>query len=224
MAASKLSLWQVIRRLAAIKPYRRMVLASAGPNVTVYVLLSWAPAFAMRTFHVSAGRIGPLIGLGFSVLGAAAIIGGGVITDRLNRKSQRTAVRLTGVIQLLVVPLLVLALFAGSFWTFIVAASLAYGSASFFASPNWALTQNAAPPQMRASAAALMLLVFNAFGLGVGPPLVGAVSDLLVGHFGTESLKYALLIPAAFSAVAGLMFFWVAACLPGVPEAKPARP
>ena len=42
-----------------------------------------------------------------------------------------------------------------------------------------------------------MLLVLNLVGLGLGPQLIGIVSDMVSGAFGTDSLRYAL-IGAAF--------------------------
>jgi MFS family permease len=203
-----------IRLLWSIRQYRRMLIAAAGPNVTVFVLLSWAPAFAMRSFHVSAGHVGPWIGLGFAVLGASAIVLGGVVCDHFNKRNPAAAIQVTGVVQMLVAPLLLIALFVHNFWVFVAMASLAYGMAAFYSAPNWAVTQSYTPPEMRASSAALMILVYSGFGLGVGPPLVGAVSDLLAGRFGADSLRFALLIPAGFSLVAGVLFFWMARALP----------
>jgi hypothetical protein len=47
---------------------------------------------------------------------------------------------------------------------------------------------------MRAAAAAVLLFVLNFIGMGFGPPAVGALSDLLRGRFGDDSLRYALLV------------------------------
>jgi hypothetical protein len=45
--------------------------------------------------------------------------------------------------------------------------------------PAFALLHAAAEPRMRATAIALVLLMTNLIGYGVGPPLVGAASDAL---------------------------------------------
>jgi hypothetical protein len=44
---------------------------------------------------------------------------------------------------------------------------------------------------MRATASASFLLINNLIGLGVGPLLMGAMSDSLKASYGTEALRYA---------------------------------
>jgi hypothetical protein len=53
--------------------------------------------------------------------------------------------------------------------------------------------------RMRATASALFYLVINIIGLGLGPTIIGAISDYLAPALGSESLRQALLyvLPAA---------------------------
>ena len=46
---------------------------------------------------------------------------------------------------------------------------------------------------MRASASAVLLFVINMIGLGLGPLVVGALSDAYIPIFGEENLRYAML-------------------------------
>ena len=57
---------------------------------------------------------------------------------------------------------------------------------------SFAQTQNLAAIPMRSTAAAILFLIINLVGLGMGPPLTGWVSDLLATRYGTDSLRYAL--------------------------------
>ena len=50
---------------------------------------------------------------------------------------------------------------------------------------------------MRAVASALILFVINIIGLGLGPQVAGLLSDYLAVRFGSESLRYSLLIIGA---------------------------
>jgi hypothetical protein len=55
------------------------------------------------------------------------------------------------------------------------------------------------------------LVLTMLFGIGMGTWVIGIVSDLLAPRFGTESLKYALLLVAPTSAaLAGVCYFWAA--------------
>jgi MFS family permease len=53
---------------------------------------------------------------------------------------------------------------------------------SVYFAPSFALAQNLVEPRMRASAAALVLLAMNVLGQGVGPLLMGLVSDVAAGR------------------------------------------
>ena len=57
------------------------------------------------------------------------------------------------------------------------------------------------PPSMRAFTNAVVLLVFNLIGLGLGPFVTGVISDVLATRYGllTESLRYAVSTAMLFS-------------------------
>jgi MFS family permease len=65
--------------------------------------------------------------------------------------------------------------------------------------PAIAILHSQFDPRMRATVSATFYLIINVIGLGVGPTLIGAISDYLTPTFGNEALRYALLIviPAA---------------------------
>src|SRR3546814_5537123 len=51
--------------------------------------------------------------------------------------------------------------------------------------------QHLVPPQMRATASASFLLINNLIGLGVGPMLMGALSDHFAASYGVDALRNA---------------------------------
>jgi hypothetical protein len=64
---------------------------------------------------------------------------------------------------------------------------------------------------MRALAASLVAVAFNIVGTGFGPLAVGVLSDLLAPAFGTESIRYALLAPAASAMLGAAVCFGLGA-------------
>ena len=64
---------------------------------------------------------------------------------------------------------------------------------TFYLGPTFAMVQGLVEVRMRAIAAAVLLFVLNLIGLGLGPQIVGIVSDLLTPIFGIEALRYALM-------------------------------
>jgi hypothetical protein len=67
--------------------------------------------------------------------------------------------------------------------------------------------QHLVPQRMRSTASASFLLINNLIGLGVGPYLIGALSDALKQSYGTEALRYAAVGVTAFYVLAGVLMF-----------------
>ena len=68
--------------------------------------------------------------------------------------------------------------------------------------------QHLVPQPLRATASAGFLLINNLIGLGVGPMLIGALSDLFKARFGTEALRYAAVSVVGFYLIAALLMFF----------------
>ena len=75
----------------------------------------------------------------------------------------------------------------------------------FWLGPISAAVQHLVPARMRASAGGSFLFINNLLGLGVGPLLMGAISDQLKGTYGIESLRYAAVACLAFYALAAVL-------------------
>jgi len=60
-------------------------------------------------------------------------------------------------------------------------------------------------------ASALLAFIANIIGLGIGPLIIGALSDFLSPNFGTESLRYAMLLVIPIVQFWALSHFFLAA-------------
>ena len=78
-----------------------------------------------------------------------------------------------------------------------------------WAGPTLAMTQAIAKPRMRALASAATTGTYNLIGLGLGPLLVGVLSDGLTPRFGDDALRYGLLV-VALAHVVGSLHNWIA--------------
>jgi hypothetical protein len=65
--------------------------------------------------------------------------------------------------------------------------------------------QHLVPQPMRSTASASFLLINNLIGLGVGPTLIGALSELFKDRFGTEALRYAAVSVVGFYVIAAML-------------------
>lgn len=61
-----------------------------------------------------------------------------------------------------------------------------------------------ARPQMRATAAALFLLIANLVGQVLGPLIVGFLNDALSASYGDLAIRYSLIVGAVCAALGGV--------------------
>src|SRR5690606_14898276 len=67
-----------------------------------------------------------------------------------------------------------------------------------YVGPVMALIQLLATVRIRAMSVAIFFFFTNIIGMGVGPLMSGWISDFTSRYFGTDSLRYALLISSVF--------------------------
>ena len=83
----------------------------------------------------------------------------------------------------------------------------------FYLSSTVALVQQTVAPSQRVLSGALLLLVMNLVGMGVGPTFVGAVSDALHRAHPQHSLQLALYALVPVYGIAIGLFAWLAGVL-----------
>jgi MFS family permease len=83
----------------------------------------------------------------------------------------------------------------------------------FYLSSSIALVQDEVRPSQRVLAGALLLLVMNFIGLGLGPTYVGAASDFFAARGQDNSLQIALYTLSPFYVIAILIFLSLASRL-----------
>lgn len=167
----------------------------------------WIISFFERSHGLTTDVTGPIMGLGFGLGGAVGtILIGGYISDHFAKRDLRLSlvVIAIGAVILAIGQTLVLLAPTGT-WA-LIAMIIPGLLGIFFQGPILALTQAVAPIQMRATASAISLFIVNILGLGMGPPIVGIASDLLMPHFGDESLRIALIFTPLMSLLGAAMF------------------
>jgi MFS family permease len=185
---------QVIRFLWRLRSFRHLSLGSALYAFVGYSVTTWAPSFLARSHGMEQGEIGTWLALIIGIGGGLGIYLGGRLADHFSARDPRGRLWVPTVALLLSFPFgfviyttsnttLALALFT-------IPAFLGL----MYQAPAFAVTQSLATPQMRSTAAAVLLFVINIIGLSLGPLLTGALSDALEPRLGDDSLRYALLI------------------------------
>jgi predicted MFS family arabinose efflux permease len=177
--------------------------------MSVYAGLAWVPAYLMRTYHLTAGEVGASYGTISGIAMIAGVLWGGVGADLLARRDQRWPVWQISLTLALAFPVTV-----GFFLVHDLRLALMLSAPMAFLSmatngTNYALIQHLAGPRLRATGAALYLLISNLAGVGLGPSIIGWLSDGLAGHFGAGGLRFALLI-LSITYLVGASIVWLA--------------
>ena len=193
---------------------RAAVWLIAGVTLTSmigYALTGWTPAYLIRSFDLNTLQIGNIVAPLLAIAGIASGLSSGWLANRLSdRFGLHAQPLMVAVLKSIALPFLI--------WFYLSDDAVWAVGAYFFAllfqscylGPTFALIQTLAPLKMRAVWAAITLLIINLIGLGIGPTLVGVISDLFVEEYGQESLRYSLLVIASATPLA-IFAYWRAA-------------
>lgn len=146
-----------------------------------FVVMSWTPAYLIRTFDLSAGETGARLG---SITLFAVILGqplAGMVADWWMRRGRPDAHYLLTISAMLIgLPVVILSFLVQQEWLSWIGLALFFALIVPQGGFSFAAVQMAAPPQYRGRLSALMLMVGVLLGMGLGPVLVGFLSDHLV--------------------------------------------
>lgn len=159
-----------------------------------------------------AGFLGLTLGIVVGLTGAVGIWAGGQLADRYGAKDLRHYMGIPAVSTLLGIPVYITALFVESAVLALVLMAIPPILNGLWYGPAYAAIQGLVRPETRATATAILLFIVNLIGLGMGPLVVGAVSDLLSGPFRlgpAEGVRWSLALFNLFGIVASVLF-WLA--------------
>jgi predicted MFS family arabinose efflux permease len=201
------SLSEVLKVLYSTKTFVFLAIASALNVFCIYGLLNWAPSFLQRLHGLKASEAGALLGLIYGIGGGIGSFAGGFLTDRFGKNDTRWYLKIPAYAIIIAIPCAAGALFLHDTFFAVACLGLCGSLQSMYLGPSLAVAHSLVPASMRALTSAIFFLVINLVGLGFGPLVVGIISDLLKPTLGVESLRWAMSIIIAVSAVSAILFF-----------------
>lgn len=162
----------------------------------------WAPAYFVRRFGFQTGALGTWFAVIFGVTGVLGTYWAGEWAARTARENERRQLNgmalVTGLSGLFAIFAYIPSMSPNYYWAFGWLA-LSNGTSMMVNGPTFAVLQTLVPPHMRAMSVALVMFCVNLVGLGFGPWVAGALSDVLRPWAGNDSLRYGILLlcPAA---------------------------
>jgi predicted MFS family arabinose efflux permease len=197
--------------IVARKPaFWLLAFASASSSLCGYGLALWTPKVMMLSFGLDLVSTGNFLASLLVIGGCAGVFAGGWLADRLGGGDRGWYAKLPAIAWLVSVPAWGFGLFAPSLW--IAWPLLLIGNAVniLWLGPVIAAVQHLVRQPMRSTASASFLLINNLVGLGVGPWLIGRLSDALTAAHGADALRDAAVVCLGFYVLAaGLMFLAV---------------
>jgi predicted MFS family arabinose efflux permease len=203
----------VVRRLFSLRPYRTLWIAFALAGSYGYTSGTFAAAFYMRTFGLTAGQVGAVYGVVLGAAGIVAVLGGGFLQDVVAKGSFPRAM------SLLALGLLISAGCAVTGWlTPNLAFSVVMVTTSqmlylAIAAPLFAVAQSVVEPEQRGMSSAVMNMAGGLVAATLGPLLAGMISDALTPSLGVHALRVALVVMCIFLVLASAGFFATARAL-----------
>jgi predicted MFS family arabinose efflux permease len=199
------SLKEVLRYVAK---QRSMLHLQAGLALTTVMVAGQAMfvfSFFMRYHHMDIRAVGSALGVATGVLGIASTYLGGFLADRLGRHDPRRRLWVVVAALSVVTPVVLI--------SYLVPGPVAFPlylshilAINIWLGPGISAIQNLSRPAMRATVAAIMYTINGVVGFGLGPWIVGLLSDLLKHEIGEGSLRVALILVTAVGFWAALHF------------------
>ena len=215
---------EAVRHLFGFHSFRWAVAGACISNIAIAGRSLWEPSFLDRTYGLSGAELGGvyvLIGAAPSALGAFF---GASVADRLARRDARWLSWVcAGSIALGTPFLIAFLLWPASHVVSIAgwAVPVAYGFSAIgsfflgcFSPPMASLAQAVATPNMRSLAHAIWSMPFTLIGMGLGPLVVGTLSEQWSAGYGPDSLRYALVAASILLPLGAIGFFLSARDLP----------
>jgi MFS family permease len=184
-----------------------MAVAASCSSLAGYGLAAWTPSVLERSFGFTLIERGQFLASIFLIGGTAGVFAGGWLADRLGQGDKRWYGRLPAIAWLITAPTFALGLMTQNLWLAWPLLLIPNALNILWLGPVATAVQHLVPSPMRSTASASFLLINNLIGLGVGPMLIGAISDLFKERYGTEALRYATVSVLGFYVLAAILMF-----------------
>jgi len=199
----------IIPILARKPAYWLLSIGAGCSSMAGYGLALWVPKIIAVHYGWTANhdliKVGQFMGSLLLIGGTTGIFLGGVFADRLGAVDRAWYARLPAIAWLITAPTFMLGLFTPlpvlAWFLLLIPNALN----TLWLGPIVTAAQHLAPSRMRASASGSFLLVNNLLGLGLGPLLMGTLSDALKASYGADSLRYAAIIGVSLYLVAAVL-------------------
>ena len=190
-AGEIVSFWAALHMFATRPTLTLVSLAAGATQFVTYATMGFTTLFLMREKGMTLDQIAIWYALVLGIGVSAGIFLSGRLIDRFAPRSPQVHGSLPGIALAIAVPFFIGFVHAPTWPVALAFLAVPTFLNYFYLTPAVTLVQNAVPARQRTLAGAVLLLIMNLIGLGLGPTWVGAVSDWLRPTHPTNSLQLA---------------------------------
>ena len=201
----------VARLLWSRISFRHIALAASMQAFIIYGIGNWLPSYFLRTYELDIGTIGAWMALTPGFGGGLGSFCGGWMADKFGAKDVRWYLWVPAILTSLLVPVQLAILLSGEvYFALIMTAPFHFLSAAYLGAVL-AVSHNLVNGRMRAMTSAVLFFVLNLIGLGLGPVIVGFLSDVFTRNGMVAPLGTAMLICGTVAAIWSVTHYILAA-------------
>lgn len=204
-AAKQAPIMDVFPIVARKPAFWLLAFGASASSLCGYGLALWTPSILMRSFNLDLVQAGNYLASLVVIGGCAGVFAGGWFADRLGGADRGWYARLPAIAWLITAPTFVAGFFAPNLWLAWILLLIPNALNILWLGPIVTAVQHLVPAHMRATASASFLLINNLVGLGIGPWLIGRISDSLKAAYGVDALRNAAAACTAFYLLAALL-------------------
>ena len=193
----------VLKFLWSRHTFRNLALAGSLQALVIYGIGNWLPSYFLRNFEISLTELGIWMALTSGIGGGAGSFFGGWMTDRLGVRDARWYVWGPAILMLAISPVLLVILNTPTLQLALVLTGLFHFLSASYLGPALAVSHGLVGLRMRALTSAIFFFFINLIGLGLGPLIVGYLSDSFAAGGNDSALAQAMLITGCAASLWG---------------------
>jgi len=193
VSSQAVPLGQVVSVLWSRRSFRHLAMGAGLNAFAGYSISNWTASFMIRSHAMTTGELGTWLSMTIGLGGAVGVFCGGLLADRLAPRDQRWYAWLPALAGFICLPFMTAVYLVANPYTALLMGVVPGILFNVYLGNTIATTHSLVGLRMRALSSAILFLVINTIGLGLGPWSVGLLSDYLEPQLGAESLRYAML-------------------------------
>ena len=213
VTASKTGFRQTLAMFISRPSLVLVALASGATQFVTYGQLNFAVLFLVREKGMTLKQVAVYYALVVAIGMGRSMLASGRAIDRFTRRSKQAYALVPAASLALALPFYLAFVWAPSWRLALLFLAGTMFLNYFYLTSAVTLVQEEVRPDQRVMSGALLLLIMNLIGLGLGPTFVGAASDYFHASHPHQSLQIALYMLASLYVVAVLLFLALARVL-----------